>query len=308
MALEQAQTSWTTVFWASSNLTSNMRKRMSVPNSEGPRESDLIGIVEQPDNFGHRHIRAFQKLLGHLAAYLLNEVSKRCPFGRKATRERAPVDTQQGGCVVDADFVAEQLQADEPAHFLDLRAELLPGRNLWRPERGDEAIGSEITRRRCLACLAPQYARCERLTSPSKMGPFVDSLSCRSQSTLWREGANWSCSTSTWNSNAPTKIHRRATLNFRRSFRSSPNCSASQGWPTRSREIQPLSSLSHFPRIGSTFVMTLMVWFQRRAGRSIRVTMFDDDIDLQTVKDFEGSVEMIKPTHDKTAEVRRDGS
>ena len=33
--------------------------------------------------------------------------------------------------------------------------------------------------------------------------------------------------------------------------------------------------------------MTLMVWFQRRAGRSIRVTMFDDDIDLQTAKDFE---------------------
>jgi hypothetical protein len=54
------------------------------------------------------------------------------------------------------------------------------------------------------------------------------------------------------------------------------------------------------PELGSTFAMILMMWFQRRAGRSIRVTMFDDDVDLRFVKDFGGFVEKIKQTGDKT--------
>jgi hypothetical protein len=43
--------------------------------------------------------------------------------------------------------------------------------------------------------------------------------------------------------------------------------------------------------------MILIAWFQRRAGRSISVTMFDDEFDLQTAKDFESFVEKIKRVH-----------
>jgi hypothetical protein len=46
--------------------------------------------------------------------------------------------------------------------------------------------------------------------------------------------------------------------------------------------------------------MILIAWFQRRAGRSIRVTMFDDGLDLRSVKDFWGFVERIKQAHNKT--------
>jgi hypothetical protein len=45
--------------------------------------------------------------------------------------------------------------------------------------------------------------------------------------------------------------------------------------------------------------MVLMTWFQRRAGRRIRVAMFDHDVDLQTAKDFESFVERLKQTHNK---------
>jgi hypothetical protein len=40
--------------------------------------------------------------------------------------------------------------------------------------------------------------------------------------------------------------------------------------------------------------MILMTWFLQRTGRSIRVTLFDDDVHLQSVKDFEDFAERIK--------------
>jgi hypothetical protein len=48
------------------------------------------------------------------------------------------------------------------------------------------------------------------------------------------------------------------------------------------------------PERASTFAMILMTWLQRRAGRSIRVTMFDNDVDLRAMRDFEGFVDKIK--------------
>jgi hypothetical protein len=62
------------------------------------------------------------------------------------------------------------------------------------------------------------------------------------------------------------------------------------------------------PEIGSTFAMVLMGWFQRRVGRSIRLTMFDDDVDLQTVEDFEGFVVNFKRIQDHQGPKREEGS
>jgi hypothetical protein len=48
------------------------------------------------------------------------------------------------------------------------------------------------------------------------------------------------------------------------------------------------------PEVVSTFSMILMTWFLQRTGRSIRVTLFDDDVQLQSARDFEDFVERIK--------------
>src|SRR5450432_3053114 len=40
--------------------------------------------------------------------------------------------------------------------------------------------------------------------------------------------------------------------------------------------------------------MILMTWFPQRTGRSIRATLFDDDVHLQSVEDFEDFVERIE--------------
>jgi hypothetical protein len=60
------------------------------------------------------------------------------------------------------------------------------------------------------------------------------------------------------------------------------------------------------PEIASTFAMILMTWVRRRASRSIRVIMFDDDVDLRAVRDFEGFVDRIKQSRDKTCKEQRD--
>jgi hypothetical protein len=62
------------------------------------------------------------------------------------------------------------------------------------------------------------------------------------------------------------------------------------------------------PEIGSTFAMILMTWFRRRTGRSIRVTTFDDDVDLRAVRDFEGFVDKIKQTYARPLKEQTDSA
>jgi hypothetical protein len=55
-----------------------------------------------------------------------------------------------------------------------------------------------------------------------------------------------------------------------------------------------------FPAHGATFATILMTWLQNQSGRAIRVTLLDDEVDLQTVKDVEGFVEKLKLIQENT--------